>query len=79
MTEYGWITNMVVQAHIDHPGWTARDLGYHLGMKPGTIRGIVARARITLPSEHLKRIREAEKYQRKPFRKIGYAGKPRDN
>lgn len=72
---YGEITTRVIDAHTAHPDYTANDLAFHLGMKPGTVRGIAARARLTLPSENLKQFLLKAAAERKPFVRRPYAGK----
>lgn len=72
---YGEITTRVINAHVAHPDYTANDLAFHLRMKHGTVRGIAARARLTLPSENLKQFLLKAAAERKPHKRVPYAGK----
>jgi len=69
----------ILDAHIAHPEWTAGAISSATGIPTNTVRSIVGRIGITLPSEHLarQRLREAIGGRlRKPFKRISYAGKP---
>lgn len=77
---YGETTTLIVQSTIDHPTWTANDHALHLGISPASVRGVASKLSIVLPSERLKLAQERAArvgLAKKPFRKVGYAGKPK--
>lgn len=75
---YGAVTVSIVNAHLEHPEWTAMDIAEFLALNPNTVRSLAGRAQINLPTEAFRR-----KWARKervsgyvrPYKKPPYAGK----
>jgi hypothetical protein len=73
---YGDVKQKVVQAHIDHPEWTAGDIALNTRIHPATVRKIVNLTGIRPRSEAAKRLSESIG-RRDPNYRIPYAGSPK--
>lgn len=71
---WGDTKRMVIQTAIDHPDFTAAEIAALAGIHPGSVRKVIVRAGLTLPSAVEKRRRM--KVVSVGFVKRPYAGKP---